>query len=105
MDKGRILKEKELQTELVSDLDVPQVTEKIAEFLYNYSLKTGQYFNELQPKILGGVAFWFALQKGQTMIMYNVHPKQWNLNRVIFELEHEERSFFEQAYNINFNGI
>jgi hypothetical protein len=98
MDESKKLKEKELETELVSNLSFEQTTTKIAEYLYQYTLRTQQYYHKQNPRILGNVAFWLEEKNAQMILMYNVHPNQWNINRVVFDLEYAEKHFYETQY-------
>lgn len=100
MDESKKLKDKELDTEIVSSMaSFEDMTRKISEFLYQYTLKTGRYFAKETPKILGNVAFWLEQKNAQVILMYNVHPKQWNINRITHELDLSEKEYYEQIAN------
>jgi hypothetical protein len=97
MDDSKKAKDKELETEVVTSMaSFEDMTKKISEFLYYYTLKTAKYFDKGNPKILGNVAFWLEQKNAQTILMYNVHPKQWNINRITHDLDLSEKEYYEQ---------
>lgn len=93
--------------ELVSNITFQELTNRIAEYLYMYSLKTHQFFTKENPKNMGGVAFWLETQTKDdqiiTSLMYNVHPSKWNKNRVIIDYELEEKHFMEYILRVPFH--
>jgi hypothetical protein len=100
-DETRLAKEKELEQELVSSMDFKKLTNSIAEFIYSFTLRTGFYFTQDNPKYFGGVGYWLQADKqGRTMLLYNANPKNWNMNRVASDFENEERKFMENTYNL-----
>jgi hypothetical protein len=100
MDKTKRIKDAELDTELTSThKDRLDLTRKIAEYLYQSTLKTKIYYHRQNPKILGSVAFWLEEKNSQVILMYNVHPKDWNFNKIAFELDNEEQKLFENQFH------
>lgn len=106
MDKTKKIKDKELKQEFVSQQTFQALTTKIAEYLYTYTLKTKDHIAKERPKIIGGVSFWLEQQAidntPQIVLMYNVHPKNWNHNRVTYEFELEEKQFMEYLMGVPF---
>lgn len=100
MDESKKEKLKEMERELVSpsNTDFKTLTNNIAEFIYNYTLRTRHYFTREAPRTFGNVSFWLEQKEGQVVLMYNVHPKDWNVNRVVFEFEVEEKRFFDHIW-------
>jgi hypothetical protein len=103
MDESKKIKDKELEKDFVADISFTDLTNKIAEFIYQYTIKTQQYFFKENPKTLGNVSFWLAEQDDRTILMYNLHPRHWNRTKVILDLENAERDFYERIYNMGFN--
>ena len=86
------IKDKELEKEIVSTMaSFNAMTTKIAEFLYHYTIKTGIHFHKESPRILGNVAYWLEQKNAQTILMYNIHPKEWNINRITYDLDNAEK--------------
>lgn len=100
MDGTKKEKLKELETELVSNTnkDFNTLTNNIAEFLYNYTLRTRYHYSKEFPKMFGNVSFWLEQKDGQVVLMYNAHPKDWNVNSIIFQFEMEEKKFFDHIW-------
>lgn len=98
---------KKKEEELILNVSFQQLTDKIAEHLYMYTIKTGQFFTKGSPKNIGGVAFWLDTKTKDghtfTSLMYNVHPSNWNKNRVIYEFEMEEKHFMESVLNVQYH--
>jgi len=107
VDKTKKIKEKELRQELVSEKTFTELTQKIAEYLYSYTIRTKDHVSKERPKIIGGVSFWLEQKTiddtPQIMLMYNVHPKNWNVNRVTYEFDLEEKEYLEYFLGVPFH--
>jgi len=84
--------------QFATNLSFKELTNRIAEYLYQYSFRTGVYFNRDSPKLFGNCAFWLDDKDGTLVLMYNLHPKHWKVPIIISQFEQEEKRFLEQFY-------
>ena len=63
---------------------------RIADLLYKQMYYTMIRYDASNQKAIGNVMFWTEVKDGKPMLMYNKHPKDWDKDAVILQLEVEE---------------
>lgn len=79
------------------DYSFEDITKKIAEHIYMFSLKNKIFFSKDFPKMIGGVGFWLENKDNQVILMYSLHPRKWNKTKIIMDYENQEKLFIDQA--------
>lgn len=83
------------------DYSFIELTNKIAEHVYMFSLKNKTFFSKEFPKIIGGIGFWLENKDNKVILMYTTHPKKWDKTKMIMDIENQEKLFLDQtSYSI-----
>ena len=87
-------------TNLTRKISFLEITGEISEYLIQRAYKLGIAATEDNALYLGGVGFWLkeATVNGTfcTNLIYNSHPKDWNVNSIISELEFKKFEIYRQ---------
>ena len=105
MDKSKLEKDKELLVPFTSTYDFKSLTNRIAEYLYSYTIRTRIHYDRERPKAFGAVGFWLEEKDGNIMLMYNIHPKDWNVKIIASQFEMEEKRFYDNIQNGSYNSF
>jgi hypothetical protein len=63
---------------------------RIADLMYKQMYYAKIRHDANNPKAIGNVNFWFETKDNKPMLMYNKHPKNWDKDAVILQIEQEE---------------
>jgi hypothetical protein len=83
-------KEKEEANRVFKSATYRETVNRIADLMYKQMYYAKTRFDANNPKTIGNVNFWFETKEDKPMLMYNKHPKNWNKDAVILQIEQEE---------------
>lgn len=72
-------------------------TEKIFEYILEKSSFENRRHDQNYPTFLGNASFWLQLDPntGETLLCYNTHPKNWNIQQIYADLENGLRRIYD----------
>jgi hypothetical protein len=90
LEEKKKKKEEEEAARVFKSTGYRETVSRIADLLYKQMYYGMIRFDAANPKTIGNVMFWTEVKDGKPMLMYNKHPKNWDKDAVILQLEVEE---------------
>ena len=78
------------------------ISDHIAIFLSRKAMVEYRREDLTNPTLLDGVKFWFQIDpnNGSTILCYDKHPQDWNVDNILKEINDLEHIFYVQEGNI-----